>query len=153
MKTFTSAAVSPAGHGTPAMAFGEHAIRIRAAETGGAFGVFEGIIPPGEGPPAHVHEREDEFIRVIAGRFGFWCADDYVELAEGGCIAMPRGVPHRFRNIGETQGRLMAVSSPGGFEDFFATAERCQAETPEQIAAIAAGFGVRFLPDDERQAA
>ncbi len=83
MKTFTYAAASPPGHGTPAMAFGKHIIRMMAANTGGALGMLEAIVPPGEGPPLHVHEREDEFFRVLSGCFGFWCAGDYVELAEG----------------------------------------------------------------------
>lgn len=153
MKTFTFAAVSPPGHGTPALAFGNHVIRMMAANTGGSFGMLEAIVPPGEGSPLHVHEREDEFFRVLSGRFGFWCAGDYVELAEGGCIALPRGVPHRFRNVGETEGRLMVVVTPGGFENFFSIIELCKPETPEQIASVAMDFGLTLLPDDDRKVA
>ncbi|WFU50276.1 cupin domain-containing protein [Sinorhizobium terangae] len=153
MKTFTYAAVSPPGHGTPAAAFGKHVIRMMASNTGGALGMLEAIVPPGEGPPLHVHEREDEFFRVLSGCFGFWCAGDYVELAEGGCIALPRGVPHRFRNIGETEGCLMVVVTPGGFENFFPIIELCKPETPEQIASVAMDFGLTFLPDDDRKVA
>lgn len=153
MKTFTFAAVSPPGHGTPALAFGKHVIRMMAANTGGSFGMLEAIVPPGEGSPLHVHEREDEFFRVLSGQFGFWCAGDYVELAEGGCIALPRGVPHRFRNVGETEGRLMVVVTPGGFENFFSIIELCKPETPEQIASVAMDFGLTFLPDDDRKVA
>ena len=153
MKTFTYAAVSPPGHGTPAVAFGKHVIRIMAANTGGALGMLEAIVPPGEGPPLHVHEREDEFFRVLSGCFGFWCAGDYVELTAGGCIALPRGVPHRFRNIGDKDGHLMVVVTPGGFENFFPIIELCKPETPEQIASVAKDFGLTFLPDDERKIA
>lgn len=46
MQRFTSAAVSPRDHGTPARAFGEYIIRMRAADTGAAFGMFEAIVPP-----------------------------------------------------------------------------------------------------------
>jgi len=153
MMTFPYAAVSPPGHGTSATAFGRHVIRMMAANTGGALGMLEAIVPPGEGPPLHVHEREDEFFRVLSGCFGFWCAGDYVELAEGGCIALPRGVPHRFRNIGETEGCLMVVVTPGGFEAFFPIIELCKPETHEQIASIAMDFGLTFLADDDRKAA
>ncbi len=147
MKTFTYAAVSPPGHGMPAAAFGKHVIRMMADNTGGALGMLEVIVPPGGGPPLHVHEREDEFFRVLSGCFGFWCGGDYVELAEGGCIALPRGVPHRFRNIGEAEGCLMVVVTPGGFENFFPIIDVCKPETPEQIASIAADFGLTFLPE------
>jgi mannose-6-phosphate isomerase-like protein (cupin superfamily) len=153
MKTFANAAVSPPGHGTPALAFGKHVMRMMAANTGGSFGMLEAIVPPAEGSPLHVHEREDEFFRVLSGRFGFWCAGDYVELAEGGCIALPRGVPHRFRNVGETEGHLMVVVTPGGFENFFSIIELCKPETPEQIASVAMDFGLTFLPDDDRKVA
>lgn len=145
MKPFTSAAISPHDHGTPAMAFGEHIIRITAADTGGTFGMFEAIVPPAGGPPLHVHDREDEFFRVLAGRFGFWCAGAYAELEVGGCIALPRGVPHRFENVGETEGRVMVVVTPGGFESFFPVVALCRPETPEQNAAVASDFGLTFL--------
>ena len=153
MKPFSYAAVSPPNHGTPAMAFGEHVIRMMSANTGGAFGMFEAVVPPAGGPPLHVHEREDEFFRVLSGRFGFWCAGDYVELAEGGCIALPRGVPHRFQNVGKTEGRIMVVVTPGGFENFFPIIELCKPETPEQVAAVARDFGLTFLPEDASAAA
>lgn len=153
MKKFAGAAISPLGHGMPAMAFGKHVIRMMAANTGGSLGMFEAFVEAGEGPPLHVHEREDEFFRVLTGRFGFWCAGDYVELAEGGCIALPRGVPHRFRNVGKTEGRLMVVVTPGGFESFFSIVELCRPETPEQIASVAKGFGLTFPPEDDREVA
>ncbi|ABC89408.1 hypothetical conserved protein [Rhizobium etli CFN 42] len=153
MMTFTQAAVSPSGCGTLAMAFGRHVIRMMAASTGGSLGMFEAFVPAGEGPPLHVHEREDEFFRVLAGRFGFWCAGDYVELAEGGCIALPRGLPHRFRNVGKVEGRLMVVVTPGGFESFFPIVELSRPETPEQIASVARGFGLTILPEGDRKVA
>lgn len=153
MKPFTHAAVSPPGQGTPAMAFGTHIIRVMAANTGGALGLFEAIVPPAAGPPLHVHAREDELFRVLSGRFGFWCANDYVELAEGGCIVLPRGVPHRFRNVGQKEGRLMVVVTPGGFESFFAIVDLCKPQTPAEIASIAGEFGLTFLPEDERKRA
>lgn len=153
MKPFKHAAISPPSHGTHAMAFGPHIIRIMAAETGGNLGMLEAFVAPGEGPPSHTHEREDEFFRVLSGSFGFWCGDDYVELGIGGCISLPRGIPHRFRNIGDTEGHLMAIVTPGGFESFFPRVELCKPETPEQIASIAADFGLTFLPADISNAA
>ncbi|OWW00339.1 cupin domain-containing protein [Rhizobium sp. R693] len=153
MNKFICAAVSPPEHGTPAMAFGQHVIRMMASNTGGSLGMFEAFVLAGEGPPLHVHEREDEFVRVLAGRFGFWCAGDYVELTEGGCIALPRGVPHRFRNVGKTKGHLMVVVTPGGFESFFPIVELCKPETPDEIASVARDFGLTFPPENDRKVA
>ena len=153
MKKFTYAAVSPPRHGTRAMAFGKHVIRMMADNTGGSLGMYEAYLQAGEGSPLHIHEREDEFFRVLSGRFGFWCGGDYIELAEGGCIALPRGVPHRFHNVGKTEGRLMGVVTPGGFESFFPIVELCKPETPEQIVSVAKDFGLAFPPEDDREVA
>lgn len=146
MTAFITAAISPAGDGRVAMAFGHHMIRLDAAATGGRFGVIEVTLGPGEGPPLHVHAREDEFFRVLSGRFGFWCAEDYVELTEGGVIALPRGIPHRFQNVGAGEGSVMVIVTPGGFESFFPTVEAQKPEGFAEICAIADGFGLTFLP-------
>ena len=153
MKTFTHPAISTSDDGRLAMAFGKHIIRIWAEDTGGSFGMLEAIVPPGEGPPLHVHEREDEFFRVMSGRFGFWCADEYVELGQGGCIVLPRGIAHRFQNIGSTEGHLMVMVTPGGFEGFFPAVELGCPETPAEVDTIAAEFGLRFLVEEAALAA
>lgn len=153
MTTFERAAFSPAGGGDLAMAFGRHTIRISADATGGNLGCFESEVPPGEGPPPHVHERETEFFRVMDGRFQFTCGDDTVTLAEGGVIAVPPGAVHWFRNVGTGMGRLMVVMTPGGFEGFFPAVEREAPQTPAQIDALAARFHLRFVPALAAQAA
>lgn len=145
MTTFDKAAYSYADAGAVADAFGRHIIRITAAQTGGRLGCFEAEVPAGEGPPPHVHEAEDEFFRVLSGRFGFWCNDDYVELGADGTICVPRGSVHRFRNIGREEGRLMVVMTPGGFEGFFPAVAAERPVTPAEIDRIAARFHLRFV--------
>ncbi len=146
MKTFDQAVVSTAGAGTLAFGFGPHTIRISADQTGGSLGVFEDEVPAGEGPPPHVHDNEEEFFRVLEGRFAFWCNGTRVELEEGGLIVVPRGAVHRFQNIGETTGRLMIMMTPGGFEGFFKAVETEAPATPGEIDALAARFSLRFVP-------
>ena len=38
-------------------------------QTGGALGLFRQTIAPNSGPPAHVHQTEDEFFYVVSGEF------------------------------------------------------------------------------------
>lgn len=147
MITFETAAFSPAGAGSIADAFGRHIIRITADQTGGRLGCFEAEVPAGEGPPPHIHDAEDEFFRVLSGRFGFWCNGAQVDLAEGGTICVPRGAVHRFQNIGETEGRLMVVMTPGGFEGFFPAVAAELPATPAEIEALAARFNLRFVAE------
>jgi mannose-6-phosphate isomerase-like protein (cupin superfamily) len=153
MTTCDRAAFSPAGGGNAAFAFGHHKIRIFADATGGNLGCFESEVPPGEGPPPHIHDRETEFFRVVEGRFLFSCGEDQVTLAEGGVIAVPPGAVHWFRNVGSGTGRLMVVVTLGGFEGFFPAVERENPQTPEAIDALAARFSLRFVPALAAQAA
>jgi mannose-6-phosphate isomerase-like protein (cupin superfamily) len=153
MQTFGQAAFSAPGAGTLATGFGPHIIRISAEETGGRLGVFEAEVPAGEGPPPHVHEREEEFFRVLDGHFAFWCNGQRVDLGAGGVIVVPRGAVHRFQNIGESIGRLMVVMTPGGFEGFFPAVEAEQPTSPQEIDALAARFNLRFVPALSAQAA
>ena len=146
MQTFDQAAISPRGAGTFVQGFGPHLIRISAQQTGGRLGVFEAETPPGEGPPFHVHEREDEFFRVLEGTYAFWCNGAEVHLEAGGVIVVPRGSVHRFQNIGETPGRLMTLVTPGGFEGFFGAVEEEAPDGPDAIDALAARFHLRFVP-------
>lgn len=147
MTTFEQAAFSTADAGQEALAFGRHIIRITAEQTGGSLGCFESEVPPGDGPPPHVHEKEEEFFRVIEGRFAFWCNDARVELTEGGVICVPRGAVHRFQNIGQSMGRLMVVMTPGGFEGFFPAVAAEPGASMDRICQIGEQFNLRFVFD------
>lgn len=147
MTPFTQAAFSTSDAGTEALAFGRHIIRITAEQTGGSLGCFEAEVPAGEGPPFHVHEKEEEFFRVIDGTFAFWCNGARVELDADSVICVPRGAVHRFQNIGQTTGRLMVVMTPGGFEGFFPAVAREPGASPERICQIGEQFNIRFVFD------
>ncbi|WP_103256721.1 cupin domain-containing protein [Tabrizicola aquatica] len=147
MTAFDQAAFSHSGAGVEALAFGRHIIRITADQTGGSLGCFEAEVPAGEGPPFHIHEKEEEFFRVLEGRFAFWCNGARVDLAEGAVICVPRGAIHRFQNIGQSMGRLMVVMTPGGFEGFFPAVAREAGATPDRICQIGEQFNLRFVFD------
>jgi mannose-6-phosphate isomerase-like protein (cupin superfamily) len=147
MTSFNQAAFSQPGAGAEAFAFGRHIIRITAEQTGGSLGCFEAEVLAGEGPPFHVHEKEDEFFRVLDGRFAFWCNGARVELTEGGVICVPRGSVHRFQNVGASMGRLMVVMTPGGFEGFFPALAQETEPSPERICQIGEQFNLRFVFD------
>lgn len=134
-----------AGEGWRNLAFGERLIRIRASETGGRFGLWEEPVPPGAGPPLHLHAREDEIFQVLAGQFRFRCGKVVREAGEGAAVFLPRGIPHAFRNIGGTPGRLLVGVTPGGFEEFFEEIAAAGVTDPAAAAAIGARYGLDFL--------
>jgi mannose-6-phosphate isomerase-like protein (cupin superfamily) len=153
MTRFEHAAVSMPGDGIISTAFGRRVLRITAADTAGAMAVWDETVGPGAGAPLHVHDREDELFRVVEGRFRFWCGAETFDAGAGATMLLPRGVPHRFQNVGETDGRVLVAVTPGGFEQFFLDVERERATTPEAIGAIAARYGLTFMPPEQQAAA
>jgi quercetin dioxygenase-like cupin family protein len=98
---------------------GPTTIIARAETTGGSFTFLENVIPPKEGPPLHVHGREDEMWYVLEGDFRFR-ADDRLLLAPAGSfVFVPRGTRHGFQNIGDAPARILVMFTPAGMEGFF----------------------------------
>ena len=93
--------------------------KLTSAESGGEFTVIEDVIDAGSGPPLHVHTRENESYYVLEGEFEFVCGEDTVRGGPGTFVHSPRGIPHRYRNIGSTPGRILFGFTPGGIEEFF----------------------------------
>lgn len=114
--------------------------KLRAAETGGAFTLFEGVVAPGGGEPVHYHEREDETFWVLAGQATFLHGDAWSELGPGSLVHIPRGTVHTFRNTGTVALRLLVLNTPGGLHEelFAALSQAAPPSTPEEGAALAA---------------
>src|SRR5438045_1235535 len=97
--------------------------KATGAETAGRLMAFENVIPPGEGPPLHIHTREDEVLYVIEGDFRFRLGDDVHDAPQGSCVYVPLGLEHSWQNSGETPGRLLIFFTPAGMEQFFRLAD------------------------------
>jgi quercetin dioxygenase-like cupin family protein len=127
-----------------------HAYKAMATDTGHQFSVWESIVPPGAGAPAHTHTREDEAFYVLSGEVLFEVegAADPLRLGPGGFLFAPRNRPHAYRNIGTVAARLLVFAVPGtGLDCMFAAfdaASKRTAQTPtlDTIVAIAAQYGV-----------
>ncbi|MEO6014759.1 MAG: cupin domain-containing protein [Devosia sp.] len=117
-------------------------IYATGAQTGGAMGIFEGVIPAGGGVHWHAHTRETECFHVIEGRFRFWCGDDVFEGGPGATLVAPIHKRHRWENIGDTTGRLLMWVTPGGFERFFSEVEALANPTPGAILEIETRYGI-----------
>jgi len=94
---------------------------LRDEDTQSQFALVEHTIPPRTlAAPTHVHEREDEFSYVLAGRVGVQVGDEVTEAGPGELVAKPRGVPHAFWNAGDEEARLLELISPPAFASYFA---------------------------------
>jgi quercetin dioxygenase-like cupin family protein len=95
-------------------------IRIHGRDTGGVVSVVESHDVPGGGPPPHIHHREDETFQILEGDYEFMVGGKTILAKPGTTLFAPRGIPHTYRYLGTTPGRLMCIITPSGFEGFFA---------------------------------
>jgi mannose-6-phosphate isomerase-like protein (cupin superfamily) len=96
-----------------------YAIKTTPEQTG-AYAIVEVESFPGNGPPPHIHHREDECLYVIEGAFSVILAGKILDVADGDFVRIPRGTPHTYKNVGAIPGRLLFMYSPGGFEQLLA---------------------------------
>lgn len=94
-------------------------VKVKAADTGGAYSLFEDFIPPGAGPVPHTHTNEDETIFVLEGKLRAWLGGKQYDVKVGDFVHMPRGVQHYFKNVTDEPTRLLLTYTPGGFEQWF----------------------------------
>jgi quercetin dioxygenase-like cupin family protein len=94
-------------------------VKVKAADTGGAYSVFEDYVPPGAGPVPHTHTKEDETIFVLDGKLRAWLSGKECNLQQGDFVHMPRGVQHYFKNVSDEPTRMLLTYTPGGFEQWF----------------------------------
>jgi quercetin dioxygenase-like cupin family protein len=130
-------------------------------DTNGAFSLIEGTVLPGNEPPPHVHEREDELLYVLEGVFDVYVGEEAFRVETGECIFLPRSRPHTFL-VRSRQLRTLCLLTPGGFEGYFRgmSSPAHSLESPpeesnyattnlEQAVQRLAEYGVRFLSPDE----
>ena len=114
----------PAGQGESYLLLGTElvTIKVSAAQTGGAFMTAEATIPPGSGPPLHRHQPQELFY-ILEGEFAFPTLRDgrphVVQATIGAVVHIPSWVPHTYKNVGATPGRLLATFTPPTLEGYF----------------------------------
>ena len=88
-------------------------------DTNGKYATWEAIVPPGGGPPPHVHSREEEGFFVLEGEMTFHVGDDRIVAKAGTFANMPIGTPHSFKNESNTTARMLITIAPAGLEQMF----------------------------------
>ena len=122
-------------------------VRVAAQASGGAFSLFEEV-PPLVDTPLHVHEKEDELFYALEGEHVIQVADEEFRLSPGGLAFGPRGVPHAQRRVVPGEGRMLVLTSPGGFDGFFrelAAAQEAGTLGPDAYARASERFRITWL--------
>ncbi|MDQ2960139.1 MAG: cupin domain-containing protein [Candidatus Dormibacteraeota bacterium] len=121
--------------------------KARAETTNGTFTAFENVIAPMQGPPLHLHVREDEMWYVLDGHVRFKADDRMFDAPTRSFMFIPRATPHCFQNVGDGPARLLVMFTPAGMERFFeGVAELAPgAIDPDAYGAIAHGAWMKVL--------
>jgi quercetin dioxygenase-like cupin family protein len=124
---------------------GKTTFKVLSAETGGAYAVLEQEVPPHHGPPMHVHRHETEIFYILEGQFEVVVGGRTISAPPGACATCPRDIPHTFRNVGNTPGKLLLTVIPGRFSEYFIEADNVTDGDIAEIKRLCAKYGVDIL--------
>ena len=126
-------------------------------DTNGKYAMWEALVPPGGGPPPHVHSREEESFYILEGEITF-TIDGKPLVATAGMFAnMPVGMPHSFKNESRKPAKMLISVAPAGLEKMFfefglPVPQGATAAPPptkqeiEKLLAIAPRYGIEIIP-------
>jgi mannose-6-phosphate isomerase-like protein (cupin superfamily) len=120
-KSLTTANVPAEQKETLSVAGNTITVKIAGNETDNAYSLFELNVPPNVGAGLHIDKNWDEFWHVVEGTFAFTLDGKQIQLSAGGFAFGSKGIPHSFKNVGETTGKLIMLTKPSGLENFFKT--------------------------------
>lgn len=94
-------------------------IMMPSEATGGTFSALHVTHQPGEGPPRHMHEHQDEYVYVLEGVYEVMIGDATHRAQAGTMLFLPRNTIHSFKNIGTEPAKMLDWSLPGGQDGYF----------------------------------
>jgi mannose-6-phosphate isomerase-like protein (cupin superfamily) len=124
-------------------------------DTNGRYALWEAIVPPGGGPPPHVHSREEEGFYILEGEITFYMGDQRLIASAGMFANMPVGTPHSFKNERGKPAKMLISVAPAGLEKRFVevgvplpegstTALPPTKEEIEKLLAVAPSYGIEI---------
>ncbi len=135
-------------------------VRLSVKEDGthtrGMLAVAEFTIPPqAPSPPPHVHRSHEEGFYVVEGEIEFVVGGETARVGAGGWVLAPIGVPHTFRNSGDTSARFLNTFTPDRyiryFDEMAAAIGASGPPTPARVAEIMARYDTEVVGDMARR--
>jgi quercetin dioxygenase-like cupin family protein len=127
-------------------------------DTNGKYAMWHATVPPGGGPPPHIHSREEEAFFILEGEITLYLGAERLIAGAGMFANMPIGSQHCFKNETEKPARLLITVAPAGLEKMFFEiaqpvapgATSAPLPTKEIIArlmTIASKYGIEIKPE------
>ena len=124
-------------------------------DTNEKYAQWEAIVPPGGGPPPHVHSREEEGFYVLEGEITLTIGDKRLVASSGMVANIPVGTTHSFKNGSSKAAKMLISVARAGLEKvFFAfgvplqdgstTALPPTKEEIEKLLAVAPSYGIEI---------
>jgi quercetin dioxygenase-like cupin family protein len=99
-------------------------VKLTQEASGGQMSIVDISCPPGDMPPLHVHQADDEAWVVLEGDMTFFVdANEPVRVGAGGAAFGPKGLAHTYR-AGSEGARCLAICTSGDFAAFVLAASR-----------------------------
>ncbi len=88
-------------------------------QTSGRYAIWEAIVPPGGGPPLHMHSRESEGFFVLEGELVVHVDGRRIVAGPGAFVNLQPGTKHGFKNETTQAARMLILVAPAGLERMF----------------------------------
>jgi quercetin dioxygenase-like cupin family protein len=143
--TALSPGVTPAGEGIDGVVWNILGQTYKPVAHSDACFAFDTLFPDGTFVPPHIHAAQDEFIRVVEGRFDLVLDGQALQAKAGDLIRLPMGIMHGiFNKSGAPVRALFWVSPAHGLYSLFTRIHNVA--DPGEVVRIASEFDVTFLP-------
>ncbi len=147
-------------HDSPTYRLGGHLVTCiaGAADTNGAYSLFETHTAPGQATQLYCQQYEDETFWVLEGLYTFTVSGEHLRLTTGSYLYVPRRTVHGWTNSGDGAARMLVLTMPGGIRERFVaeagepTVDRDAsggADTPtafSRLLTITRKYGIDILP-------
>ena len=139
-----AAGVTPAGTGIDGIVWnvlGQAYVPLQVSDASFA---WHATFPSETFVPPHIHDTQDEFIRVLDGTLDLVLDGQQMTAGTGDLVRMPRGLAHGlFNTSGETLTALFWATPTGHLFDLFKAIHNVA--DPREVVRISAEHEVRFM--------
>jgi quercetin dioxygenase-like cupin family protein len=138
---------------------------VEGKDTGGRFALLEYRAKPGNEPPPHWHEVEDETLYVLEGEMEAYLGGQVLNIGPGEMLFIPHGEPHAWYIVSPSF-RMLIMTNPAQMDGYFREMGR-PAETlelkndrvtyamadPQHAIELGAKYGTQFMTPEQTKKA